>query len=43
MLASIFLRYLKNLFKYHDFFKIKYSIIMIGTKIFYSNIREINS
>lgn len=43
MLASIFLRCLKNLFKYYDFFKIKYSIIMIGTKIIYSNIREINS
>lgn len=43
MLASIFLRCMKNLFKYHDFFKIKYSIVMIGTKIIDSNIREINS
>lgn len=43
MPASIFLHCLKNLFKYHDIFKIKYSIYMISIKIKYSNIREINS
>lgn len=43
MLASIFLHCLKNSFKYHDISKIKYSIYMIGIKIKYSNIREINS